>query len=583
VRTISMEYKLLAVFLLASTALLGSALLAFINTHRLRDTADWVSHTYAVMEKIQGARAAALEAGSAIYRYVITNKNLFLGQSESDTADLGSDYAQLREMTSDNPIEQQHLDQLSAALKVWRSRIADVRLARQLKGFTAAQKLVQAQHISSSTTVFRIMDAMLVEEHRLLNTRLKEEHYRTNVVKVVYAIFCVFALTAFIIVYFQISREVRIRRQTESKFQMLFQSAADAIIVSDVDGRIVMLNDEAEKMFGYSRQELMGLAIDTLVPERVRSRHHDHRSGYIAAPQTRRMGLGLDLFARHKDGSEFPVDINLSPFSAGQDKLVVSRIRDMTQRQHAEDEIRNLNAHLQRRTIELETVNKELEAFSYTVSHDLRAPLRAVDGFSRLLEEQSRANLDAEGMRLLGVIRDNSRKMSKLIDALLSFSRLGRKSVRGTKFNMRALAEEALNEVLEAVNIPRPKVEIKDLPDATGDRALLKQVWLNLLSNAVKYTSRTPQPRICVNGQISKAETIYCVSDNGAGFDMHYAHKLFEVFQRLHGDEDFSGTGIGLATVKRVVVKHGGRVWAESEPGHGARFFFSLPSEGATK
>ena len=205
--------------------------------------------------------------------------------------------------------------------------------------------------------------------------------------------------------------------------------------------------------------------------------------------------------------------------------------------------------------------------------------MRAVDGFSRLLEQEYRARLDAEGLRLLTVVRDNSRKMGALIDDLLTFSRLGRKPVQGAAFDTRGVVEEALSEVLAGTETPRPEVDIASLPNAWGDRALLKQVWLNLLANAVKYSSKAPQPRISVGGRIDGDECVYHVRDNGVGFDMRYSDKLFGVFQRLHGPEQFPGTGVGLAIVKRVVVKHGGRVWAESKLGEGASFFFSLPNK----
>jgi light-regulated signal transduction histidine kinase (bacteriophytochrome) len=207
------------------------------------------------------------------------------------------------------------------------------------------------------------------------------------------------------------------------------------------------------------------------------------------------------------------------------------------------------------------------------VSHDLRAPLRAIDGFARIFEESYGPQVDDEGRRLLKVIRDASRRMDKLIESLLGFSRIGRE-VRQEPLDMGALAAEAWAE-LETNGTP--EFSLAELPEAKGDRALMKQVWANLLSNAIKYSAKRPEPRIEVTGERRDGERIYCVHDNGVGFDMRYYARLFGVFQRLHAESEYPGTGVGLATVQRIVSRHGGRAWAESEPGAGARFFFSLP------
>jgi light-regulated signal transduction histidine kinase (bacteriophytochrome) len=230
--------------------------------------------------------------------------------------------------------------------------------------------------------------------------------------------------------------------------------------------------------------------------------------------------------------------------------------------------------------VQLESANKELESFSYSVSHDLRSPLRAIDGFSRILEEDHDDKLSDEGRRLLGVIRDNSRKMGQLIDDLLEFSRLGRKELSTSTIDMKRLAEVMIGELQTSSERP-PKLEVGALPPARGDAVLVKQAWANLLGNAIKFSSKREQPVIEVSGHENGAECVYCVKDNGAGFDMQYYQKLFGVFQRLHRTEEFAGTGVGLAIVQRVIARHGGRVWAEGKVGEGAAFYFSLPRGGA--
>jgi signal transduction histidine kinase len=241
--------------------------------------------------------------------------------------------------------------------------------------------------------------------------------------------------------------------------------------------------------------------------------------------------------------------------------------------------IRALNAELQAHTVQLQAANKELESFSYSVSHDLRAPLRAVDGYALMLQEDYAAQFDDEGRRLLRVVRSEAARMGRLIDDLLAFSRVGRQSVQAVTVDMDALARETAAEF--AGEYPSAQIAISALPRAAGDRALLKQVWANLLGNALKYSSKHPAPRVEVGGRANGAGHEYWVKDNGAGFDPRYADKLFGVFQRLHAEEEFPGTGVGLAIVNRVVARHGGRVWGEGAVGQGARFCFVLPPPGA--
>jgi signal transduction histidine kinase len=239
-----------------------------------------------------------------------------------------------------------------------------------------------------------------------------------------------------------------------------------------------------------------------------------------------------------------------------------------------------LELRVRERTAALEAANKELESFSYSVSHDLRSPLRAIDGFSRILLEDYAATLDAEGRRLLGVIRDNSRKMGELIDDLLEYSRLGRKPLANAAIDMKRLVEEVLGE-LPASGGSAPRLELGELPPARGDATLLKQAWINLLANALKFSAKRERPLIEVSGEVNGAQYVYCVKDNGAGFDMRYHEKLFNVFQRLHREDEFDGTGVGLAIVQRVIARHGGRVWAEGAVDAGAAFYFSLPKGSA--
>jgi PAS domain S-box-containing protein len=351
------------------------------------------------------------------------------------------------------------------------------------------------------------------------------------------------------------------RKKAEERFRGLLEAAPDAMVIVDRD-RIVLVNAQAEKLFGYSRDELLGQPVELLVPERLRGRHVAHRVGYFSAPDARPMGSGLELYGRHQSGIEFPIEVSLSPIDTKDGLLVSSAIRDITTRKHAETALR--------------TSNRELEAFSYSVAHDLRAPLRGIHGFSHLLLEDYGDKLDGEAKDLLDRIRASVERMAELIDALLSLSRVTRTEFRREPVNLSQIADAVMSQL--RASHPGRRVDFDNQPEviAHGDARLLRLLLANLLENAWKFTSTRAAARIAFGFKWKEGTTVYYVQDNGAGFDMAYREKLFAPFQRLHGVHEFPGTGIGLATVHRIVSRHGGRIWADGIVAQGATFFFTL-------
>lgn len=370
-------------------------------------------------------------------------------------------------------------------------------------------------------------------------------------------------------------RELAEMRAQRNRF---FSLSLDLLCVVGFDGFPKELNASWEECLGFARRELLDSRLEDLLhPDdrdaaRERVQRLSETSGIILSWENR---------IRRKDGTYRW--LLWSAAGVPREKVYYAAARDITERREMEEEVRGLNADLEKRVLErtaqLEAANKELEAFSYSVSHDLRAPLRKLDGFSDILQRRYGEMIGEEGLRLISIIRASSEHMGHLIDDLLAFSRLGRKELMDADVDMDALARSVVEDALRQEPDRAADVLVRPLAAARGDGAMLRQVLFNVVSNALKFTRRRARAEIEVSSRASDdgRETIYLIRDNGAGFDMKYADKLFGVFSRLHSVEEFDGTGIGLALVSRIVKRHGGRVWAEGAVDQGAAFYFTLP------
>lgn len=373
-------------------------------------------------------------------------------------------------------------------------------------------------------------------------------------------------------------------QSSEERYRSLVELSPDALFVQSQE-KLVFINSAGVKLFGASDpNELIGLAVRQFVhPEdwsafdqRIGKLHDEHRPAPFLEQRLVRL-----------DGTLVDAEVAAAPLMFEGRAAAQVIAHDVTDRKRSEEEIRRLNVELEQRvlerTAELEAANKELEAFSYSVSHDLRAPLRHVEGFVEILRSTKAPALDREAQRYLETIADSARQMGRLIDDLLAFSRTGRAELRKGKVHLNEIVRSAMRDVQQDIEKRKVDWQVAALPDVEGDPALLRQVLVNLLGNALKYTRQRKTARIEVGSSESDSDTTIFVRDNGVGFDMRYAHKLFGVFQRLHRTADFEGTGIGLANVRRIIHRHGGRTWAEGEPNRGATFYFSLPKPGKRK
>ena len=355
---------------------------------------------------------------------------------------------------------------------------------------------------------------------------------------------------------------------------VVVKQSNDAIYLHNPDGKIISWNEGAEKMYGFLEKEALNMYLWNIVPKQLMTEtqqviNNILHGAKVEALETRRItkyGKIIDVI--------FAASVITDP--NGNLKSVAITERDITRQKKADFEINQLNTNLERNIAQLQLTNKELESFSYSVSHDLRAPLRSINGYAQMIQDDHAHEFNDETKRMLNVIRNNAKKMGVLIDDLLAFSRMGRKEIAQLLIDFNKLVEPIVAEMKN--NAPAStRITVHPLHNTQGDPALLAQVYINLISNAIKYSSKKETPDIEIGSEEKEDEYVYYVKDHGAGFDMKYAHKLFGVFQRLHSNEEFEGTGVGLAIVQRIVVKHGGKVWAEGKVDEGATFYFSLP------
>ena len=359
------------------------------------------------------------------------------------------------------------------------------------------------------------------------------------------------------------------------EWRTTFDTISNGVCLLDSEGKVLRCNISMQKLLGMPFNEILGEKIWKLLGCMSES---VEKCPVIEMQKTKlRETSECSLSNRW-------FNITADPIIDGSKKIVgsVYIITDVTERKKAQEEICKLNEELEQkviqRTAQLEAANREIESFSYSVSHDLRAPLHAISGFSGILIEDHYDKLDEEGKRLLNIIKDNIHKMGELIEDILSLSRIGRKEIDLLEVDMHKLARTVFDEIKATVPEREIQFNIKSLPTTYGDEGLLHQVFFNLLFNAIKFTKLRENAVIEVGGYVEGQENVYYVKDNGVGFDMEYADKLFGAFQRLHSDKEFEGTGIGLAIVKRVINRHGGRIWAEGKVNEGATFYFTLPA-----
>ncbi|EJM95681.1 CHASE3 domain-containing protein [Herbaspirillum sp. YR522] len=561
---------------------IGVAAFAYSSMRVFEERAIWVQHTHTVLNTLEEAHSAFRDTVSSARGFALSGNDEYRGNFEAGVRQVNSLMHELRQLLRDNGPQ---LAQLQELEDLMRQRLTLARKLLEAQPVPIQSELLLAGKDLSDDIRARFM-RMKGAENALLATRSQESATSATVTNLAVVGGSLLSILILLLVYRKLKREVGRRIEAQQKAQAYLDDIEDLYnhapcgyhSIDEHTGKIVKINDTELKWLGYTRDAVVGRLThaDLLTPESEQRYLDELLPLFLSTREIQ----GVDLTYRRADGSTFTALINATATPARDGGGVVSRtvMYDISERKRAEEEIKGLNADLKRQALHLHSVNKELESFSYSVSHDLRAPLRAISGYAMILEEDYAEALDEKGREQLQVIRRNVKKMDELINDLLKLA----KSTTGELTLERFSMDEPVAQVIAGLKRENPDVEfdVAAMDGVVANRGLITQVWENLLSNAVKFSSKNEHPKVSVTVRTEGEEIIYGVHDNGVGFDMRYAHKLFGTFQRLHRQEEYAGTGIGLALVQRIVIRHTGRVWAEGKPKEGASFYFSLPRKG---
>lgn len=536
------------------------------QSERVKDTSQNVSLTEETIQHTQNLVLTSLDNETGARGYVITRDESFLEPLVRSVVQFETELAWFRENKNLRSRYSPLIDSLAKYIGL-RIHFSDSMVTRRRNQNLDSVIRMVREGVGKSYTdsIRRFSQQLITAETQALAERKALNESTINKLNLI--LFTVLGIVFSLSLYslYNLRLDIQKKEMSERKFKALLDSAPDATVIVDEEGYIRMINQQTERLFGYSKEEMLGKKVEMLIPAELHKQHERHRKNYGDTPRVRMMGAGIELMALKKGGGMFPVAISLSPIRTEEGMMVSASVRDITLSKELENNLRK--------------TNEELEAFTYSVSHDLRAPLRGITGFTTILENEYSSQLDVEAKRITTVIKTNALRMGNLIDDLLAFSRMGRKDLAKVNVDMDRMVKEVIEEMKVEERAHPVSWTVEPLPLVRGDPSTIRQVWVNLLSNAIKYTSKKNPPEVRIGYFPRGNQQVYFVKDNGVGFDSRYKDKLFKVFQRLHSHVEFDGTGVGLALVQKIINRHGGHTWAEGEPGKGATFYFSLPMD----
>ncbi|MBA3665272.1 MAG: CHASE3 domain-containing protein [Bacteroidetes bacterium] len=589
-RGLSFEKKLYLIFSCIIVVLFVTFWLLFSNYTKAKKNSFIVEHTWQVLYQSERLNQQYRNMMVQSRGFVITGIDEYEKGFKKDTLNIRQSFKELVMLTSDNVLQQEHLKKLNGILNLRINFASHTMRLRQQEGLDSASKLIAlGEGVMLSSRIDSIITRIQSLEQTLLNERSESNEVSNR--QVFFVIWLLLGVLFFILimVVYLIITTLRIRAKTaedlkqselnvqtlkaEQKYRHALDNMLEGIQIIGKDWRYVYVNEAVTKQGKYTADQMLGRTIMELYPGVEKSELFK----VLQACLIEKSSKVLESEFTFPDGSTSCFELSVQAVPEG---IFILSI-DISERKKAEAELKTANEDLEKkvveRTEELSQVNAELESFSYSVSHDLRAPLRAISGYASILSEDHAQELGKEGLRLLGVINSNITSMGNLINDLLIFAKMGKDHLNKTGFSM----NEIVNEVVGAqVDLNPEKViitNVKPLPTVVADKNMMKQVLINLISNAIKYSSKNEKIEIEIGSSESARDISFYIKDNGVGFDMKYYDKLFGVFQRLHSPRDFEGTGIGLALAHRIINRHKGHIWAESTTNRGATFYFSLP------
>jgi PAS domain S-box-containing protein len=563
--------RILIGFLLALFILSWLAISSYFNTKKLITSSEKVAHTFDVLYNTERVLSITTNIELGQRGYTITGNASFLQAYRSGMSEVNEYLGKLAALTNDNANQQARVRILKETI----GQLADFSsrtIEKRKTGFEVARD--ENATLRGKVLLDSIRNIILeieTEENRLLKARTAETDDRITQVNITFISLLMTSAIILLTIFYAINVNLKARLDSEERLKSaaneirdLYDHAPCGYHSLDDKGLFVNINNTLCEWLGYSKEQIVNkMNFTDIISENDKATFADRFEKFKEQGEI----YDLEFCFKRKNETEFPVILSAIAIKDEEGRYVKSRSITInnTDRKKAEMEIKNLN--------------HELEAFTYSVSHDLRAPLRSIDGYARILQEDYATTLDDEGKRVLNVVMNNARRMGKLIDDLLDFARLGRKEITRTQVNMTIVVNNIVKELVDQERGRHIDVQVHSLEPAAVDMDMIRQVWENLISNAVKYSGKKEAAVIEITSSKKAYETVYCVKDNGVGFEMQYVGKLFGVFQRLHKIQDFSGTGVGLAIVRRIIERHGGKVWAEGKINEGASFYFTIPHE----
>jgi len=563
------ELKVVIGFIVTLSLVFLLGIYTYYNNDKQLKASRWVNHTHQVLYQAEQLLSSLTDIETGQRGFCLTNNEAFLTPYTKGKDSILPQLKKMKVLTADNSRQYARVLKLEKLIQQKLIFCDDVVKLHLIDPKASVALIMSLKGKKLMDNIRHTFADLMTEEKTLLEDRTLENDKKADKASLVFIITFSIILLILIILFYTIYLNLRGRTLAEQELihalkdvEDLYDNAPCGYHSLDSNGVFLQVNNTLCEWLGYKKEEIIGKRIFDLMTEEGLKNYQENTS--LLKEKWVINNVQMELV--RKNQTSFPVIVNSTAVKDEQGNYLKSRTTtfDYTEQKQANDKIQNLN--------------QELEAFTYTVSHDLRSPLRSISGYAQILEEDYSTLLDDEGKRVTNVIIKSSKRMGQLIDDLLNFSQIGRKELSSHAIDVNVMVQQLVSDFTEQEKQQTLEINLQRLDPCLGDYNLLRQVWYNLLSNAIKYSQKKASVRIEIGSYIIGHETIYYVKDNGAGFDMQYVHKLFGVFQRLHRINEFDGTGVGLAIVKRIVTRHGGRVWAEGLPDLGATFYFSIPN-----